>query len=112
MVILSLYVFLLELPVFSQVAINSDGTAADGSAMLDVKSTTRGVLVPRMTAALRDAITNPATTTKTTKINIFTFPPIRLRCFIFMIAFPKVKRVVYDGTRLPNDPVQPTAPAT
>ena len=61
MVILSLCVFLFELPVFSQVAINSDGTAADGAAMLDVKSTTKGILVPRMTAALRDAIINPAT---------------------------------------------------
>ena len=45
------------------VAINTDGAQADASAMLDVKSTNGGVLVPRMTEAQRDAINggNPAT---------------------------------------------------
>src|SRR5262249_31655878 len=43
------------------VAITSDGTSPDNSAMLDIKSTTKGVLVPRMTAAQRIAIANPAT---------------------------------------------------
>jgi hypothetical protein len=38
------------------VAINSDGSQADPSAMLDVKSTTGGVLVPRMTETQRNAI--------------------------------------------------------
>jgi len=47
-------------PVFSQVAINTDGSAADASAMLDVKSETAGILIPRMTAIQRDAINNPA----------------------------------------------------
>jgi hypothetical protein len=47
--------------VFSQVAINTDGLLADTSAMLDVKSTAKGMLVPRMSAAQRDAIAGPAT---------------------------------------------------
>ena len=47
--------------LFSQVAVNTDGSAADQSAMLDVKSTNSGVLVPRMTASERDAIPSPAT---------------------------------------------------
>lgn len=43
------------------ISINADGTSPDNSAMLDVQSTNSGVLVPRMTMAQRDAITNPAT---------------------------------------------------
>ncbi|MCD4746470.1 MAG: tail fiber domain-containing protein [Bacteroidales bacterium] len=43
------------------VAINTDGSQADVSAMLDVKSTTRGMLVPRMTELQRNGITSPAT---------------------------------------------------
>jgi len=43
------------------VGINADGTAPDGSAMLDVKSTSKGFLAPRMTAEQRAAITTPAT---------------------------------------------------
>ncbi|MHC1775001.1 MAG: tail fiber domain-containing protein [Lentimicrobium sp.] len=42
------------------VAINSDNSPPDPSAMLDVKSTTKGVLVPRMTFAQRNAIVSPA----------------------------------------------------
>ena len=45
---------------YAQVAINTDGTAASASAMLDVKSDTAGILIPRMTAVQRDAINNPA----------------------------------------------------
>jgi len=45
----------------TQVAVNTDGSAADNSAMLDVKSTSKGMLVPRMTAGQRNAISNPAT---------------------------------------------------
>ena len=43
------------------VGVNEDGSSADGSAMLDVKSTTKGVLHPRMTESERDNISNPAT---------------------------------------------------
>ena len=43
------------------VAINEDGSAADSSAMLDVKSTTKGLLIPRMSSAERTAIPSPAT---------------------------------------------------
>ncbi|MHC1776299.1 MAG: hypothetical protein AB9834_12910 [Lentimicrobium sp.] len=45
----------------AQVAINTDASAPDNSAMLDVKSTSRGMLVPRMTTAQRTAIAAPAT---------------------------------------------------
>ncbi len=42
------------------VAINTDGTTAHGSALLDIKSTTKGMLAPRMNSAQRTAIATPA----------------------------------------------------
>ena len=47
---------------FSQqgVAINTDGSTPDANAILDLKSTTKGLLLPRMTTAQRNAIANPA----------------------------------------------------
>jgi hypothetical protein len=43
------------------VAVNTDGTNAHTSAMLDVKSSSSGILIPRMTQAQRNAISSPAT---------------------------------------------------
>lgn len=43
------------------VSINTSGAVADTSAILDVKSTTKGLLVPRMTNAQKNAIVTPAT---------------------------------------------------
>jgi len=42
-------------------AVNTTGAAANSSAMLDVSSTTQGVLVPRMTSSQRTAISSPTT---------------------------------------------------
>jgi trimeric autotransporter adhesin len=56
--------FMLILPfqfIFGQVAINTDGSTPDNSAMLDIKSTTSGLLIPRMTMSQRNSISNPAT---------------------------------------------------
>jgi len=58
---LFLYLLIFCLASFAQsVAINTDGTSANGTAILDVKSTNKGILPPRMTQAQRDAITSPA----------------------------------------------------
>jgi len=46
--------------LFSQVAINADGSSPNNSAMLDVKSNNKGFLPPRMTHAEMNAIPNPA----------------------------------------------------
>jgi len=60
--IVTLTLMFLNYQSFAQgVAINSDNSAPDPSAMLDVKSTTKGLLAPRMTQAQRNAIANPAT---------------------------------------------------
>ena len=46
--------------LFSQVAINTDGSTPNNSALLDVKSTSKGLLLPRMTYYEMMAIQNPA----------------------------------------------------
>jgi len=44
----------------AQVAINTDGSDPLSSAILDVKSTVKGMLLPRMTTSQRNAIPSPA----------------------------------------------------
>jgi hypothetical protein len=51
---------MLFLDSFAQVGINTDNSAPNASAILDVKSTTLGFLPPRMTSSQRDAIASPA----------------------------------------------------
>jgi hypothetical protein len=47
---------------FSQsVSINNNAAIADTSAMLDISSTEKGLLIPRMTAQQKTAIASPAT---------------------------------------------------
>ncbi len=58
---LSLLAVFLLINFYAQVAVNTDGSAADGSAMLDVTSTDAGILIPRMTSTQRDNIASPAT---------------------------------------------------
>jgi hypothetical protein len=56
-----LLIFLvLSVQLSAQVAINTNGTKPDTSAMLDIQDTTRGVLIPRMTHAQRLLIYQPA----------------------------------------------------
>ncbi|MBT3755278.1 MAG: hypothetical protein HOG24_03245 [Candidatus Cloacimonetes bacterium] len=57
------YLVLATVSLFAQnVAVTDDnGYSADPSAMLDVNSTSKGFLVPRMTAAQRGDISSPAT---------------------------------------------------
>ncbi|MBK6966772.1 MAG: tail fiber domain-containing protein [Bacteroidales bacterium] len=47
--------------VHAQVAINTDGSNPDNSSMLDVKSTSKGLLIPRLTLTQLNAIVSPAT---------------------------------------------------
>ncbi len=51
--------FILNASSIAQVAINTDGSNPSNSAMLDVKSTEKGVLIPRMVTAQRDLIASP-----------------------------------------------------
>ncbi len=51
----------LSASTIAQIAINNTGALPNASAMLDISSTNRGLLVPRMTQTQRNAIANPAT---------------------------------------------------
>jgi hypothetical protein len=50
----------LSVTGFAQVAINTDGSRPDSSAMLDIKSDNLGLLPPRLTRAQMNQIHNPA----------------------------------------------------
>jgi hypothetical protein len=57
----SFIIFFLVLHAQAQTNLGVGTNSPDGSAKLDVTSTTQGMLVPRMTNAQRNAISNPAT---------------------------------------------------
>jgi uncharacterized protein (TIGR02145 family) len=59
--LLTVHYSLLTVHSFSQgVGINNTGVSANSSAMLDISSTTQGILIPRMSDAQRNAIPSPA----------------------------------------------------
>ena len=62
--------------MFSQVSVTTDNSLPDNSAMLDLKATNRGLLIPRISTAARNLIPAPATglliyNTTTNKFNYF-----------------------------------------
>lgn len=59
--ILFLFIYLLAINYTNaQVSVNTTGAIADPSAMLDISSTNKGILIPRMTTSQRNAISTPA----------------------------------------------------
>lgn len=53
--------FILTLNMSAQsIAINNDGSAPDASSLLDISSSSKGLLIPRMTSAQKAAISSPA----------------------------------------------------
>ena len=58
-IVLTTVIVLLSLGTLAQVSINTDGADPDGTAILDLKSTNKGFLSPRMTNSQRDAISVP-----------------------------------------------------
>jgi hypothetical protein len=55
------FIFVFSINGFSQVSINETCADPDASAILDVQSTSAGLLVPRMSTSQMNAISNPAT---------------------------------------------------
>ena len=59
-IILAFLLFISQFLNAQSFSINTDGSTADASAILDVKSTNKGMLVPRMTKAQKNSIPVPA----------------------------------------------------
>jgi hypothetical protein len=53
------FVLWMATSTFAQVSISTNNNSPDNSAMLDVQSATKGMLIPRMTSAQRAAIASP-----------------------------------------------------
>ncbi len=51
--------FLKSSLIFPQISVSTDGSPADSSAMLDIKSINKGILIPRLTFEQRNAIQKP-----------------------------------------------------
>lgn len=58
--IITISILIASVSNAQSVAINPNGSPADASAILDVKSTEKGLLIPRMTASQRALIASPA----------------------------------------------------
>jgi hypothetical protein len=81
--------------LFAQVSINTDNSLPDNSAMLDVKSTTKGALIPRMTQAEIQAISVPAN-------GLQVFCTTDGKMYIYVGGFGQWKEVAYGtGTLAP-----------
>ena len=57
--LIGLLLVLIVKIVFSQVSINTDGSEANSAAMLDIVSTSKGILIPRMSTTQRTNILSP-----------------------------------------------------
>jgi len=99
---LLLLVFLLfSSALFAQIGINTDNSVPDNSAMLDVKSTTKGVLIPRMTQAQIEAISSPAN-------GLQVFCTTDSKIYVYVSTVGQWKEVAYGtGTITPFSCVNP-----
>jgi len=77
----------------AQVAINTDASEADPSAMLDVKSNEKGMLIPRMTQAEIIAISNPSN-----GLQVFNTDDGKI--YVFILADNRWKELQYGSGEL------------
>lgn len=83
---------------FAQVGINSDNSAPDLSAMLDVKSYEKGVLLPRLTQTQVSQIADPAD-------GLIVFCTTDSKVYIFLASFGQWKEIAI-GAGFINLPFQ------
>lgn len=76
------FLFLIVTARTQSLSINTDGSPANASALLDVKSTSKGFLPPRMSTVQRDLISIPAA-----GLVILTLPPIACNSIMVLDGF-------------------------
>lgn len=59
-ILLLVFTFFNRMVIAQSVSINTDGSIANNSAILDIKSTSKGLLIPRMDKAEKNAINLPS----------------------------------------------------
>jgi len=87
-----------------QIAVSIDNSAPDPSAMLDVSSTTKGALLPRMTMDQIKAITNPAD-------GLQVYCKTTGKMYIYVFTVGQWKEIAY-GTEIINPPFSCGIPVT
>jgi hypothetical protein len=91
--IIFLFCILIPGGAFTQVSINNDNSTPDNSAMLDVKSTNKGILIPRMTQTEIETITSPAN-------GLVVFCSTRDKFFVFLLSQNKWKEMAYGPSNI------------
>jgi uncharacterized protein (TIGR02145 family) len=83
------------LNAFSQISINSDGAQPDPSAILDIQSTNKGLLIPQLTTQQMDLIENPAT-----GLLVFNSDSVDIYMFngLYWLNIRKNSNPIYPGT--------------
>jgi uncharacterized protein (TIGR02145 family) len=79
--------------ILAQVSINTDGSPADNSSMLEIKSTTKGFLSPRMTQAQIVSIPNPAN-------GLLVYSTTDDKMYIFVASLNQWKELAYGSGTL------------
>nr|NQU90946.1 fibrobacter succinogenes major paralogous domain-containing protein [Bacteroidota bacterium] len=94
LIIISIFT-VITISLKSQVAINTDGSPPDSSAALDVQSTERGLLIPRLTEAEIGQIQNPAN-------GLFVFNSTSNKFFVYVASENAWKEMAFgSGTISP-----------
>ena len=98
--------FLLAgISVFAQMGINNDNSVPDNSAMLDVKSTSKGMLIPRMTQSQILAITTPAN-------GLQVFCTTDSKIYVYVTSANIWKEILYGSGTISNLPTVTTTAVT
>ena len=92
-------VIIVSSSLTAQMAVTTDGSSADASAMLEVKSTDKGFLPPRMTTAEIVNIASPAN-------GLFVFNTTDNKAYIFVSADNQWKEVYYGTGIIDPDPCE------